>query len=350
MRFQGIVREAKQDLTWILSVLTLSGFLGLPSMITAQQVPDTSFKPAIENPAYPQGNGPVVLVDEGHFNFHTTDGRYGPFADILRRDGYIVEPLRSNFSRDSLNAGEILVIANALHESNQNDWSLPTPSAFSEQEIVAVRDWIRDGGSLFLVADHMPWPGATEEMASVFGVHLNNGFATDETGQTSPIFCRSGTPNQESVGSLADHPITNGRMITEKIDCIITGYHGSAFLADKNVQPLLIFESDWVSIMTTVAWEFSPETPRIPIKGWLQGAVLHFGKGCVAVFGEASMFTAQLSGPNRIPMGMNSPGAEQNPQFLLNVMHWLSGLLDNVVSAEPIDKLATTWGSIKYSR
>jgi len=27
-------------------------------------------------------------------------------------------------------------------------------------------------------------------------------------------------------------------------------------------------------------------------------------------------------------MGMNRPDAEQNPQFLFNVMHWLSGSLD----------------------
>jgi hypothetical protein len=47
------------------------------------------------------------------------------------------------------------------------------------------------------------------------------------------------------------------------------------------------------------------------------------GKGRVAVFGEAAMFSAQLDGP-RQPMGMNAPGAEQNHQLLLNVMHWLS--------------------------
>jgi hypothetical protein len=27
-------------------------------------------------------------------------------------------------------------------------------------------------------------------------------------------------------------------------------------------------------------------------------------------------------------MGMNAPVAAQNPQFLLNVMHWLTGLID----------------------
>ena len=39
------------------------------------------------------------------------------------------------------------------------------------------------------------------------------------------------------------------------------------------------------------------------------------------------MFSAQVSGPDRRPMGMNHPDAAQEAQFLLNVMHWLSGLL-----------------------
>lgn len=51
------------------------------------------------------------------------------------------------------------------------------------------------------------------------------------------------------------------------------------------------------------------------------------GRGRVAVFGEAAMFTAQVTGPERQPMGMNAPGAEQNAQLLLNVLHWLSGLM-----------------------
>ena len=39
------------------------------------------------------------------------------------------------------------------------------------------------------------------------------------------------------------------------------------------------------------------------------------------------MFSAQVSGAARRPMGMNAANAGQNPQFLLNVMLWLSGLL-----------------------
>jgi hypothetical protein len=48
------------------------------------------------------------------------------------------------------------------------------------------------------------------------------------------------------------------------------------------------------------------------------------GKGRVAVFGEAGMFTAQLAGPKQTPMGMNAPEAEQNHQLVLNLLHWLS--------------------------
>ncbi|HEY0686827.1 MAG TPA: hypothetical protein VGD45_31085 [Steroidobacter sp.] len=35
------------------------------------------------------------------------------------------------------------------------------------------------------------------------------------------------------------------------------------------------------------------------------------------------MFTAQRGGPKQEPVGMNTPGAEQNYQFVLNVMRWL---------------------------
>ena len=49
--------------------------------------------------------------------------------------------------------------------------------------------------------------------------------------------------------------------------------------------------------------------------------------GRLAVFGEAAMFSAQVAGPDRMPIGMNAPMAEQNYQFVLNVMHWLSGLM-----------------------
>ena len=54
---------------------------------------------------------------------------------------------------------------------------------------------------------------------------------------------------------------------------------------------------------------------------------MQVGSGRAAFFGEAAMFSAQVAGPSRRPMGMNAPGAEQNHRFVLNVMRWLMGAL-----------------------
>jgi len=89
----------------------------------------------------------------------------------------------------------------------------------------------------------------------------------------------------------------------------------------------LIFAFSLCLAVATFGRPSDKDTPRVPIKGWHQGVVMKVGKGRVAIFGEAAMFSAQLQGPQKRPMGMNAPGAKQNTQFLLNVIHWLSGLL-----------------------
>ena len=287
----------------------------------AQQVPDTAFMPPIPNPMYKTGEGPVVLIDEAHFNFHTSDGRYKPFAALLRRDGYDVRASKAAFHKDSLKDGKILVIANALSEKNKEEWTLPTPSAFTSDEVAAVKDWVEKGGSLFLIVDHMPFPGAAENLAKAFGITFLNGYAKDPNVDAPMVF-------KLADGSLRSHSILNGRNDPEKVDAVAT-FTGSAFKADREVQPLMVLGSPVVSLMTTTAGQITKETPRIPAGGWNQGAVMRFGKGRVAIFGEAAMFSAQLSGRDKSPMGMNAPIASKNPQFLLNVMHWLSGELKN---------------------
>jgi len=295
-----------------------------PAAITslnAEPVADTAFRPRIENPAYSPGSGPVVLIDEAHFNWHTSTGRYLPFAEWLRRDGYVVQASKSPFEKESLKGGRILVIANAVNERNKEDWSPPNPSAFTEKEIRAVRTWVKGGGSLLLIADHRPWPGAADKLASAFGVHFSNGFALPEKTQEEPLIFR------RSDGALAEHAITKGQATNERVDSVAT-FTGSAFRADKGGQPLLIFGSNIVSFLPVTSSDTNAATPRIAVKGWYQGATMRLGNGRVAVFGEAAMFSAQVEGSNREPFGMNAPTAKQNAQFVLNVLHWLAGRLD----------------------
>jgi hypothetical protein len=89
----------------------------------------------------------------------------------------------------------------------------------------------------------------------------------------------------------------------------------------------MVLPADFVSLEPRVAWRFEATTPQRKVGGWLQGATRRVRSGRVAFFGEAAMFSAQRAGPQRAPMGMNAPAAAQNPQFVLNVMHWLTGVL-----------------------
>lgn len=301
-------------------VLPFALVLTLCVATTAQQVGDPNFAPAIQRPAYAVGKGPVVLIDEAHHNFHTATGRYKTFADLLARDGYVVRPSANVLTQASLDGAAVLVVANALAERNREDWSLPTPSAFTDAEVVAVREWVHGGGSLLLIADHMPFPGAAEKLAAAFGARFSNGFAVVPGAEGGAMaFTRDS-------GALADHAVTRGRDSSESVRRVVS-FTGSAFKPGKDAVPLLVFPASVVSLEPTQAWQFTDATPKVDVKGWCQGAVMRHGKGRVAIFGEAAMFTAQLAGPEKRPFGMNSPEAAENPRFLLNVMHWLSGLL-----------------------
>ncbi|MHC4329533.1 MAG: hypothetical protein ACYSWW_15580 [Planctomycetota bacterium] len=74
-------------LFFVLAIMLL-----IPVSAFAQQVPDKTFGPPVEDPAFQQGKGPVILIDEGHSNFHTMEGGYSAFAKLLNRDGYTVRP------------------------------------------------------------------------------------------------------------------------------------------------------------------------------------------------------------------------------------------------------------------
>ena len=297
----------------------LSGILLLAATgtVPAQQVPDLKYNPPIPRPAYESGMGPRVAIDDAHHNFHTVDGRYKPCAALLRRDGYRVDGLDKPSSADSLQAVDVLLIANPLHERNIRDWSLPNPSAFTPDEIAAIRDWVEKGGSLLLIADHMPFPGAAGELAKAFGVRFSNGYARRG-------LRRSGPPDIFEHGTgLQECAITLGRADGEKVTKVAT-FGGSAFKPPRDATPVFVFRANSVSFETKRAPGITPDATEIPIEGWCQGAVLKVGHGRVAIFGEAAMFSAQLAGPRKRPMGMNAPEAKQNHQLLLNVMHWLT--------------------------
>ena len=292
----------------------------LPVWLSAQQIADTTYNPPIGHPAYEADQGPVIFIDEGHHNFHTKEGRYLAFSRLLERDGYRVLEYPGTFSPDRLEKARILVISNALHEKNVDDWFLPNPSAFTQEEIITVRNWVKDGGNLFLIADHMPMAGAAADLAKAFGFGFTNGFALDTMSRGPAFFNLKDNTLTESI-------LTKGRDSTESVEQIAS-FTGQAFSIPADATPILTLSNKFINFLPDTAWVFDRNTPHWNAEGWFQGAFRNFGQGKIVVFGEAAMFTAQLAGPNQIRAGMNSEAAPENYQLLLNIIHWLDGKLD----------------------
>lgn len=301
-------------------VLLVSLLLILSVLSLAQQVADPDFDVTVKKPAYTKKH-PVVFLDEGHYNFHTASGRYKPFADLITNDGYKVIPSKQKFTKDSLKGCEVLVISNALGAAIMGSPEASNP-AFTEEECDVVRDWVRQGGSLLLIADHAPMGAANERLGLRFGVDMSKGYTGDPANRDEVSRSDSNIKFNLENKLLGDHPIIRGRDESEKISRIIS------FTGQSLKGP-----TDSVAFMklADTAVDFTPgpqgaEGTTKSAAGRAQGIALRFGKGRVVVMGEAGMMSAQLAGPDKRKFGMNRPGID-NRQLVLNIMHWLSGLL-----------------------
>ncbi len=388
------------------------------------------------------GGNRNVWIDEAHNNFHKKDGRYAPFTRLLTKEGYNVQSFADSqgftaANLAALGANSVLVIANAVHVSNtpEANWMAPIESAFTEAEIAALLNWVQGGGSLMLIADHFPFPGAARQLGRALGFYMDDGYSFDPSynevflydllesdlakkimrreyvlGDISPtpsnVPCMSnGQPviprtircdlvdkvrdvmvglgadvnsmqfwagtaptAQQGFsygdGQLVDHPITRG-LATDTNGQIpfVTSFTGQSFryrgpttAGTKgqtdyvNYQPLMILGQDTYTLLTTSqdayfgidrdasenalvtsALTNSTVPPNTVDKrltnGDLQAAVLEYGNGKIAVFGEAGMFTAQIAANGTAQMGFNNPIATTNQQFVINTIRWLDNSL-----------------------
>jgi S1-C subfamily serine protease len=281
----------------------------------AQQFADPEFDARVDRPAYTSSH-PLVLIDEAHNNFHTADGRYKPFADVLKNDGYSVEPSKEKLTIDRLKGCVVLVVANAQGAPVMRRPEAANP-AFEEAECDAVEQWVRGGGSLLLITDHHPWGAANERLAKRLGVEMGKSTTFDPTNS------ENGASGQliysRENGLIGDHPIMRGRDGSERIDRAQT-FVGQSLKGPKNAVALLLLSKTAVDL----------PRPAVPGRqgsaaGRAQGLALELGRGKVVVLGEAGMLSAQINGPFKMRVGMNVQGID-NRQLALNIMHWLSGV------------------------
>ena len=311
-------------------ILALAAVLTAAPAAAQQQMVDPDFRPAVVRQAY-AADGPTVVIDEAHHNFHTVDGQYAPFAALLRADGYEVRAGTAAFDAGGLDEVDVLVIANAgaVHE--------PTGPIFTGAEIEAVEAWVREGGRLLLIADHAPFGAAAEPLAAAFGVRMGKGYAfaiTTGGGVTTNLVYPP-----EAFGA---HPIIAGGGAEERVESV-TAFTGQSLAGPAGATVLLPMTvgareaADLPTLQRLVARIEAGEaagpvigelsTPALPA----QALAFEHGEGRVVVLGEAGMLSAQLV---RFPEGSGQPDrrfgmnvAPGNIRFGLNVVHWLDGLL-----------------------
>lgn len=312
--------EVFQEATKVRSgtfALTLNGPMPAAQQTGGQQA-DPDFNAKVAKPAYKK-NGPKVLFDEAHHNFHTATGRYKPFADLISSDGYRITPNAQKFSAAVLNGFRVLVISNALGAALMSEPSAANP-AFTEAECDAVREWVRQGGSLLLIADHAPMGSANQILAQRFDVNMSKMYTVDpknyDVESKNPGFI---IYTRES-GRLANHAVTNGRNASERVNKVIA-FTGQSL---KGPAGSIAFMK-----LADTAKDTLPSVQDPPsAAGRAQGILMKVGKGRMIVMGEAGMLSAQVVTVQgaQLKFGMNRPGID-NRQLALNMMHWLSGKL-----------------------
>jgi hypothetical protein len=285
-----------------------------------------SFLILIKSQGVGQTHSKIILIDEGHYNFHTLSSGYKTFAELQKENGHILSEHRGLFTKKSINKGDVLVIVNplpffgdslqriAFRNNEPTRYSkAATKSAFSSKEIQVVRNWVKKGGSLLLILDHAPHGAAGKNLAAAFGVESRNVETTDSIHKDSPearftiLFTRSNN-------MIGEHPITLG------VDSIVT-YLGESLLGPESSTSILRLikparERDWLAEKNEYRYR--------PADGRSQGIALEFGNGRVVVLGEAGML---ISSPGINTGEKGNEGIARpdrgNKIFAINLINWL---------------------------
>jgi hypothetical protein len=270
--------------------------------------------------------GPIIGVDNQHNNFHTIDDKYMGFERLLTADGYFVDHFAEPFVPGCVDdLGNCAYFQRLLELDTFVIANAQAPISAEEAEVIT--GWVSgelDGcvacsRSLMIIADHQTngfdFPLQIVELSTRLGLDWPNNNVTKKVFTPDP----PNTP--DSAGQLnVDHTIVKGISPAEEVVSVTT-FLGSGFIE----QPGLRGES-LLTLLEGAIWTDAQGT-EFPGGGYSQGIAFRFGKGWVYASGEAAMFTAQLTGAGA-KFGMQTLPFNENQQYLLNINHWIDGVMD----------------------
>jgi hypothetical protein len=265
-----------------------------PSELTV----DDAFDPPVTDPAFPSGQGPLVVVDEYHRNVVSLASYFGPVGRFLAKDGYVIHPWRQASNKTNLGDVQIVVIANAQAPSGAPAGT----QAFPEQEARAIERWVKAGGGLLLLADRAPYGGQAASLARAFGVTLDDNTIlrkdTDgkPSGELTIDVAKEGDPS---------HPI-------------FAGVSRVVFVVGESLAgPGRVLKAP----AGTYSGPTANATQGPPAGGKPLILAFPYGDGRVVVIGDAGIASAFGSVGGAAHRGISE---EDNTRFVRNVFRWLA--------------------------
>lgn len=292
------------------------------------QQSDTTYAPRVDKRIWP-GGGPVVAIDDAHWNAHTAARGLAPFAKLLAADGYSVLARGNAASTEILTNAKVAVIANALGfrgvvqqvgQMVRINLDALAADALTDAEADQLETWVRNGGSLLLVADPTPAGRSVRSLAERFAVTMRDAtvFDPEHSERDDPstiVFTREGR-------TLSAHPIIGAAPGRDSLGRIVT-FGGQALDGPPHATRLLMFSG--------TAYELGRggDEERTPVPGLAQALAMYHGRGKVVVLGDADVITSRVRSGASLNdrVGLHWPNSD-NELFARRIMAWLSGAVD----------------------
>lgn len=275
---------------------------------TANYTADTTFTPTVEYPTYINAK-PILCFDEGHNNLAVQHEFYRSILGLLESDGYQIEKLKTSFNISNIRKCDILYSSAALSNIDLQLAKKTMASAYAQNEIKVLYQWVKAGGSLLIATDHRPMSDGAAELLKKFKIK-GSIFTTENIATAIPNLL---DPSNFYINIIDKNlnPILMGRSAKERVTTVFT-FAGQAIKGAENVQIIVPLPQ-------------SAKKSDDSFNALVLAQKLENGR--VVVTGDATLFTSKLNLKTNEKTGINRAGSD-NVKLALNIFHWLSKAID----------------------
>ena len=257
--------------------------------------------------------GKRILFDESHHQFWTAciDAGLVDFANELRKRGYQVDRLTDGpITKDILSQYEVFVLPGGFIGKYTFDEG---PKLLSADEIIALRNFVDNGGGLFLLGCGWSWADYTNlsidlnpvnQIGCEFGIKVNDDIIFDPTdhrpnGEGNPIFHEP---------FIKDYPITQGVHNISACEGLVSSL---SIVEPASVKVIVTGDEDSYSGYRPGYYNAGEYPPVV--------AVAEYGKGRVILVTQEGFFTSMDDDKN----GLINLDEYDNENLVFNIIDWL---------------------------